>query len=87
MKRRRAGSGAPKRMSRVAHDYTAVIERCSRTRLFVGWIPGFAGAHSQGATLVELMSNLHEVVGMLLEDGAPVLEAEYVGTRSLRVVR
>jgi predicted RNase H-like HicB family nuclease len=66
-------------------DFTAVIERCPRTRLYVGSIPGFAGAHSQGATVDELMANLREVVEMLLEDGAPTLETEFVGTQSLRV--
>jgi predicted RNase H-like HicB family nuclease len=75
----------PRRTAQSVHDYTAVVERCARTRLFLGWIPGFAGAHSQGATPAELMTNLREVVGMLLEDGEPELEAEFVGTRSLRV--
>jgi predicted RNase H-like HicB family nuclease len=51
--------------------YTAVVERDSDTGLFVGHIPGFPGAHSQGKTLDELNANLHEVVAMLLEDGEP----------------
>lgn len=53
--------------------YSAVIERDPETRLFVGFVPGFPGAHSQGATLDELMTNLQEVVAMLLEDGEPKL--------------
>lgn len=48
--------------------YTAVVERCPETKLFVGYIPGFVGAHSQGATLDELNQNLREVVEMLLAD-------------------
>lgn len=59
--------------------YTAVVERDADTGLFVGYVPGFAGAHSQGETLDELNANLHEVVAMLLEDGEPQLEAEFVG--------
>jgi len=51
--------------------YTAVVERCPDTKLFVGFIPGFPGAHSQGATQEELTRNLREVVAMLLEDGEP----------------
>jgi predicted RNase H-like HicB family nuclease len=51
--------------------YTAVIERCSATGLYVGFVPGFAGAHSQGETLDELQENLREVIKMLLEDGEP----------------
>jgi predicted RNase H-like HicB family nuclease len=49
--------------------FTAVIERCPETNLFVGYIPGFPGAHSQGETEDELNQNLREVVAMLLEDG------------------
>ena len=51
--------------------FTAVIERCPKTGLYVGYVPGFPGAHSQGETLAELRENLHEVVAMLLEDGPP----------------
>jgi predicted RNase H-like HicB family nuclease len=50
--------------------FTAIIERDADTGLLVGYVPGFAGAHSQGATLDELHRNLHEVIEMLLEDGA-----------------
>jgi len=32
----------------VMHTFTAVVERCPETGLYVGFIPGFAGAHSQG---------------------------------------
>jgi predicted RNase H-like HicB family nuclease len=49
--------------------YTAVIEKCPDTGLFVGYIPGLRGAHSQGETLDELNQNLTEVVELLLEDG------------------
>lgn len=48
--------------------FTAVVERCAETQLFVGYVPGFSGAHSQGATLDELNQNLKEVLEMLLED-------------------
>ncbi|MFC1662504.1 type II toxin-antitoxin system HicB family antitoxin [Gemmatimonadota bacterium] len=49
--------------------FTAIVERDPETRLFVGYVPGFAGAHSQGASLDELNENLREVIAMLLEDG------------------
>jgi predicted RNase H-like HicB family nuclease len=62
-------------------NYTAVVEKCSQTGLYVGYVPGFSGAHSQGETLDELKENLHEVLQMLLEDGAPALEGEFVGTQ------
>lgn len=65
--------------------FTAVIERCPETGLFVGYVPGFPGAHSQGGTLDELQQNLVEVIGMLLEDGEPNLESEFIGIQSVRV--
>jgi len=65
--------------------YNAVIERDSETGLYVGHVPGWPGAHSQGATLDELRDNLQEVIAMLLEDGEPNFESEFVGTQSLRV--
>ena len=66
-------------------SYTAVIERDAVTGLYVGYVPGFRGAHSQGVTLEELQTNLTEVVSMLLEDGEPQFEAEFVGTQTVRV--
>jgi predicted RNase H-like HicB family nuclease len=51
----------------------------------VGHIPGWAGAHSQGASLDELQANLREVIAMLLEDGEPQLETEFIGTQTLQV--
>ena len=65
------------------HTYTAVIEGCPDSGLYVGFVPGFAGAHSQGETLDELNANLREVIQMLLEDGEPSLEGEYIGTQTL----
>jgi predicted RNase H-like HicB family nuclease len=65
--------------------YTAVIEQCPDTGLYVGYVPGFPGAHSQAATLDELNGNLREVIAMLLEDGEPKLKTEFVGTQTVNV--
>ena len=65
--------------------FTAVIEHCPDTQLYVGYVPGFPGAHTQASTLDELHANLVEVVGMLLEDGTPALESEFVGIQTLEV--
>ncbi len=65
--------------------YQAVVERCPDTGLYVGYVPGFPGAHSQGETLDELNANLREVLAMLLEDGEPRLEAEFVGIQNVVV--
>ena len=64
-------------------QYIPVIERCPDTKLYVGYIPGFAGAHSQGETLDELNANLKEAIEMLLEDGEPQLDTEFVGTQAV----
>ncbi len=63
--------------------FTAIVERDPETGFFVGHIPGFPGAHSQGATLDELNENLREVIAMLLEDGEPRLETEFIGTQTV----
>lgn len=65
--------------------FTAVVERDPHTGLFVGYVPGFPGAHSQASSLDELNSNLREVIEMLLEDGEPEFDAEFVGTQSVLV--
>jgi predicted RNase H-like HicB family nuclease len=65
--------------------FTAVIKKCNKTGLYVGFVPGFPAAHSQGETLDELNANLKEVIEMLLEDGEPKLEGEFVGTQNLMV--
>ena len=67
----------------MAETYTAVVERCLDTGLYVGYVPGMPGAHSQAETLEELNRNLTEVVALLREDGAPTLAAEYVGTQTV----
>ncbi|MCK4296307.1 MAG: type II toxin-antitoxin system HicB family antitoxin [Candidatus Marinimicrobia bacterium] len=65
--------------------YTAVVEKCPDTNLYVGYVPGFPGAHSQGKTLDELRNNLIEVIWMLSEEGEPYLETEFVGTQNISV--
>lgn len=52
--------------------YSAVIQRCPQTGLFVGFVPGFSGAHSQGETLDELHRNLQ-------------LESEFVGIQNVAI--
>jgi predicted RNase H-like HicB family nuclease len=53
--------------------------------MLVGDVPDFPGAHSQAATLDELQSNLQEVIAMLLEDGEPALESDFIGLRQISV--
>ena len=65
--------------------YDVVIERDSDTGLYVGYVPGWPGAHTQGTDLDEVQRNLQEVLAMLLEDGEPRLVAEFVGVRKVQV--
>ncbi|MGB0560787.1 MAG: type II toxin-antitoxin system HicB family antitoxin [Spirulinaceae cyanobacterium] len=65
--------------------YTAIIEKYPDTNLYVGYVPGFPGAHTQAETLDELNNNLREVIAMLLEDGEPALETDFVGTHTVMV--
>lgn len=65
--------------------FTAIVEKCPETGLYVGYVPGFSGAHTQGASLDELNKNLKEVLEMLLEDGDPALNSEFVGTQTVMI--
>ncbi len=65
--------------------FNIVVERDPDTGLYVGYVPGWPGAHSQGEGLDELRLNLQEVVEMLLEDGEPKLESEFIGIQTIQV--
>jgi predicted RNase H-like HicB family nuclease len=65
--------------------FTAIIERDPDTKLYVGYVPGFPGAHSQGENLDELQENLREVIEMLLEDESLTFQEEFVGTQQIVV--
>ena len=69
----------------VMRAFPVVIERCPDTGFYVGSVPGLPGAHSQGETLEELRVNMREVITLLLEDGEPSFEAEFVGVESVQV--
>jgi predicted RNase H-like HicB family nuclease len=69
----------------MAKTYTAVVEKCPDTHLYVGYVPGFPGAHSQAKTLDELNENLREVISLLSEEGEVRLEGEFVGTQLVTV--
>ena len=66
-------------------SYNFVVERDPETGLLVGYVPGWPGAHSQGVDIDELQANLREVIEMLLEDGEPRLESEFVDVRTIQV--
>ncbi len=65
--------------------FNVVVERDPETGIYVGYVPGWPGAHTQGDTLDELQGNLQEVLAMLLEDGEPKLESEFVGVQTVKV--
>lgn len=65
--------------------FNVVVERDPDTGVYVGSVPGWPGAHSQAESLDELGANLHEVIQMLLEDGDPKLESEFVGLQTISV--
>lgn len=63
---------------------TAIVERDSTTGLYVGWVPGIPGAHTQAETLDELDENLKEVLALLAEDGALKPSSEFIGVREVK---
>jgi predicted RNase H-like HicB family nuclease len=48
--------------------FTAYVEFDSETSLYVGFVPGLPGVHTQAATLDELNQNLREVLELCLEE-------------------
>ena len=62
-----------------------VVERDRDTGHLVGYVPGWPGAHTQGADMDELQQNIREVIELLLEEGEPVLESEFVDGRTIQV--
>ena len=48
--------------------FSVVVEKCSQTGLYVGYVQGLLGAHTQAEALDELKKNLCEVLSMLFED-------------------
>jgi predicted RNase H-like HicB family nuclease len=58
-------------------QFTAVVEYCKDIGLYVGYMPQFPDAHSQGETLDEL--------NRLLEDGEPSFSSEFVGTQQIAI--
>ena len=64
----------------------AVIERDLETGLLVGSVPGIPAAHTQGASVDEVRSNLVEVLALLRDEGALVPESEFIATTAVQVV-
>ena len=66
-------------------SYPVVIERDPETGSYVGHVPGWPGAHSEGQNLGELQQHLEEAISMLLEDGEPQFQSEFVGVHTVKV--
>ena len=54
--------------------FTAYLEWDPETKLYVGFVPGIPGAHTQGRSLDELQKNLKEVLELCLEESRSVGE-------------
>ncbi len=67
-------------------SFTAIIERDRQAGLYVGYVPELPGARSQGETIDELREHLQKPVELVLEEGEPELEVEFVGTQQILVV-
>jgi len=67
--------------------FSAYVEWDPETQLYVGVIPGVAGAHSQGVTLDELQKNMKEVLELCLEEYKGALDdlPHFVGLQQVEV--
>jgi predicted RNase H-like HicB family nuclease len=66
-------------------SFDVVVEQDPSTGLYVGHVPGWAGAHTQAGSLDELQVKLREVILMLLEDGDPHFDSDVIGVQRIRV--
>jgi predicted RNase H-like HicB family nuclease len=67
--------------------FSAYVEWDPDTKLYVGIVPGIPDAHTQGASLDELQSNLKEVLELCLQEYQGSLEdlPRFVGLQQVEV--
>jgi len=67
--------------------FTAYLEWDPETKLYVGFVPGIPGAHTQGRSLDELQQNLKEVLELCLEESKNVGEdlPRFIGLQQIEV--
>ncbi len=65
--------------------FTAYIEWDPASQLYVGIVPGLAGAHTQAASLDELQKNLKEVLELCLEELNPEELPHFVGLQQIQL--
>lgn len=71
----------------MTRTFIAYIEFDPETNLYVGFIPGVPGAHSQGVSLDELQANLREVLELCIEENSDILEdiPRFVGLQQIDI--
>ena len=67
--------------------FTAYLEWDPETKLYVGFVPGIPGAHTQGKSLDELQANLKEVLQLCLEEQGAAGEdlPRFIGLQQIEV--
>lgn len=67
--------------------YTAYVEFDPETKLYVGFVPGIKGAHTQAETLDELRINLKEVIELCLEEYGDSIDVlpQFIGIQQIEV--
>jgi predicted RNase H-like HicB family nuclease len=67
--------------------FTAYLEWDPETKLYVGFVPGIPGAHTQGKSLDELQKNLKEVLELCLEEYRKDSEdlPQFIGLQQIEV--
>jgi predicted RNase H-like HicB family nuclease len=67
--------------------FTAYVEWDPQTNLYVGIVPGIAGAHTQAGSLDELRANLKVVLELCLEEQGKKIEEipHFVGIQQIEV--
>ena len=67
--------------------FTAYVEFDPETHLYVGFVPGLPGVHTQAASLDELNQNLREVLELCLEENPELSKkaSHFVGLQQVEL--
>lgn len=66
-------------------EFYVVIEK-DEDGFFVGEVLALKGCYAQGKRIEDLMQNMHDVIGMCLEDETdPIIQNEFIGVQKVSI--
>jgi predicted RNase H-like HicB family nuclease len=65
-------------------NFTVLIEQ-GEDGAYVATIPALKSCYTQADTIPELLENVHEVIGLCLEENEPPILARFIGVQQVEV--